>query len=266
MAAVQLYGEPAYRDLIRKAEAAGWSFGSFVDPVAAGGPTIFLRHDVDYSLALAVELAELNDELGISGTFCVQLRAQFYNALEHRETQRMLRLRELGQEVGLHYVIDPRSAPTPDAVTREFELLQTLVPDAAPVFSWHQPSPALLEAELEVPGLVNAYGPRFFREIPYLSDSTHRVSVEELQAELGEVEGSELQLLLHPVNWMAGGSSGAEILVRGWVRVLRDHERTLLANRTYKERFPRGMPAGTLEALERRLLAAANERDANGST
>jgi hypothetical protein len=256
VAAVQPYGKGAYRDLMRQAEAAGWSFGSFVEPAGAGRRTMFLRHDVDYSLELAVELAELNHELGVSGTFCVQLRAQFYNALEHTETERLLRLRDLGQEVALHYVVDPRTAPTAEAVSREFELLRALVADATPAFSWHQPSPALLETDFQVPGLVNAYGPRFFREMPYLSDSTHRVSVEALQTELGHVESSVMQLLLHPVNWIAGGSSGAEILVRGWVRVLRDHERTLLANRTYSEALSKGVTDGSLDTLEETLLAA----------
>ena len=250
------YGKSAYRDLIRQAEAAGWSFGSFSHPAAAGRRTIYLRHDVDYSLELAVELAELNNELGLAATFFVQLRAQFYNPFERTETQRLLRLAALGQHVALHYVVDPGSSPTPESIRREFDLLTTLVPGAAPAFSWHQPSPALLEAgDLEAAGLVNAYGRRFFGEMPYLSDSTHHISVDALQTELAGVTGSALQLLLHPVNWVAGGSSGAEILIRGWIRVLRDHERTLLANRTYSELFPTGMPAGILDSLEEKLLA-----------
>lgn len=254
---MQAYGRDAYRDLIRQAETAGWSFGSFLDPVAADRRTIYLRHDVDYSLELAVDLAELNNDLGVCGTFFVQLRAQLYNAFERTELGRLLRLRALGQHVALHYVLDPQSAPKPEGVSRDFELLRTLVPDATPAFSWHQPPAALLEAgDFEVTGLVNAYGRRLFREMPYLSDSTHRVSVDALQADLGKVDGAALQLLLHPVNWIAGGSSGVEILIRGWVRVLRDHERTLRANRTYVERFPQGMPADALESLERELLAA----------
>jgi hypothetical protein len=257
VAAVLPYGKSAYRDLIRRAEAAGWSFGSFVDPPGADRRTIYLRHDVDYSLELAVELAELNSDLSVSGTFCVQLRAQLYNAFERVEAGRLLRLRALGQQVGLHFVIDPGSVPTPEAVRQEFELLRTLVADAAPTFSWHQPTTELLEAvDFDVPGLVNAYGHRFFREMPYLSDSTHRASMEELQTEVGKVAGTALQLLLHPVNWIAGGSSGVEILVRGWVRVLRDQERTLLANRTYADRFPNGMPPGILDSLEQTLLAS----------
>lgn len=259
VAIVPPYGETSYRDLICRAQTAGWSFGSFLDPPGEGR-TIYLRHDVDYSLELAVELAELNDALGVSGTFCVQLRAQLYNPFERTETERLRRLRDLGQEVALHYVIDPGSAPVPDAVSREFELLRTLIPDASPMFAWHQPTSALLEAtEFAVPGLVDAYGARFFHETPYLSDSTHRTSVDELQTEVEAVQGPALQLLLHPVNWIAGGSSGVEILVRGWTRVLRDHERTLLANRTYAQRFPGGMPAGILDSLERELLAAASD-------
>ncbi len=259
MAGVQPYGKSAYRGLIGRAETGGWSFGSFLDPAPSDGRTIYLRHDVDYSLELAVELAELNNDLGVAGLFCVQPRAQFYNALERTEAERLRRLRALGQEVALHYVIDPGLAPTPEELTREFELLRTLVPDAAPAFSWHQPTPALLEAEeFESTGLVNAYGPRFFREMAYLSDSTHRASVDDLQAEIESMDGSELQLLLHPVNWIAGGSSGVEILIRGWIRVLRDHERTLLANRTYAEAFPDGMPPAILDSLERELLAAAD--------
>lgn len=250
------YGKSAYRDLIRRAQAAGWSFGSFLDPAGASARTIYLRHDVDYSLELAVELAELNAELGIAGTFFVQLRAQLYNAFEQVERERLLRLRALEQEVALHFVLDPGSAPAPEELLREHELLRTLVPDATPAFSWHQPSPVALDAaELDEIGLVNAYGRRFFREMPYLSDSTHRASVDALQEEVDAVEGDALQLLLHPVNWIAGGSSGAEILIRGWIRVLRDQERTLRANRTYADLFPDGMPGEILDELERRLLA-----------
>lgn len=257
---MQPYGKRAYVDLIRGVKTADWTFGSFLDPAVDGGRVIYLRHDVDYSLELAVELAELNNQLGVSGAFCVQLRAQFYNAFERTESQRLLRLRALGQEVGLHYVIDPGSVPAADRVATDFDLLRTVVPDATPVFSWHQPTAALLESgEPEVSGLVNAYSRRFFRGMAYLSDSTHRASVEELEAEVAEVDDSELQLLLHPVNWIAGGSSGVEILVRGWLRVLRDHERTLLDNRTYSEAFPAGMPAGILDSVQERLLAAVDQ-------
>jgi len=48
-----------------------------------------------------------------------------------------------------------------------------------------------------------------------------------------------------------------EILIRGWARVLRDHERTLLENGAYVGRFPDGMPPQLVAEFEARLLAAA---------
>jgi len=238
--------------------ADGYVFGSFVDDAAKTGRTIYLRHDVDYSLELAVELAELNNDLGVRGTFFVQVRAAFYNVFAPHEAERIRRLPSLGQRVALHYASDGGGANADD-VAADFELLRRVAHSLDPAFSWHRPMPGFLDRpETEVPGLVNVYGRRFFRETPYLSDSTHRCTVDELEAALADNDKLELQLLLHPVNWIAGGSSGLEILVRGWIRVLRDHERTLLENRTYVGRFPNGMPPELLTEFEREVLAAAS--------
>ena len=96
-----------------------------------------------------------------------------------------------------------------------------------------------------------------FREMPYYSDSIHRVSVDDLESLVLGDDSVELQLLLHPVNWIAGGSSGFEILIRGWTRVLRDHERTLLENGAYVGRLPTGTLPQLVENFEREILAAA---------
>lgn len=260
---LRAYSVDEYRRLMNLLLDGGWSFASFCDPPALDCRTIYLRHDVDYSLELAAELAELNAELGVRGTFCVQVRAQLYNVFAAEESRRVRRLRELGQHVALHYVgqtQEPGAADDVDRILSDFELLRCVEPDAEPVFSFHRPDPVLLAQPSITPaGLVNAYAPRFFSEMPYLSDSTHRLSVGELEAAVAAVAAPAFQLLLHPINWIAGGRSGIEILIRGWIRVLRDHERTLAENRTYEERFPDGMSSGPLDELERRLLESAAE-------
>lgn len=38
----------------------------------------------------------------------------------------------------------------------------------------HRPSPAALEADYKIPGIVNSYGKTFFHEFKYLSDSRRR--------------------------------------------------------------------------------------------
>jgi hypothetical protein len=255
---VRPYSVEAYRALLGRLVSDGCRFASFVDEPRAGSRTIYLRHDVDYSLELALELAEMNNELGIQGTFFVQARADLYNVLAPYEAKRLRDLHLLGQRVALHYVPADDGESDAAGIRDDFELLRRVEPDLDPVFSWHRPMEGFGERpELEVPGLVNAYGHRFFRAMPYVSDSVHRVGVTELEAKLVHDASPELQLLLHPVNWIAGGSSGIEILIRGWMRVLRDHERTLLENRAYAQRFPTGMPSHLVAEFERELLAAA---------
>lgn len=255
------YSPTAYRDLIGGLAASGVRFASFLDPPRADGRTLYLRHDVDFSLALALELAEINNDLGVSGTFFVQLRAQLYNPFEQLEADRVRRILALGQHVGLHYVGDYEGQARRelvDSVLGDFDLFRRLFPDALPVVSWHKPIPAILAAEdVDLPGLVSAYGARFFRQAQYVSDSTHRRSVDDIERELAESHAPEVQLLLHPLNWIAGGSSGVEIMIRGWIRVLGDQERALQENRTYAARFPDGLPPHLLRRLESDLLAAA---------
>lgn len=260
--ALRPYSMDAYGELMSGLLAEGFVFSRFTDPPPADRRAIYLRHDVDYSLELALTLAEANAALGIRGTFFVQVRAELYNVFAPSGAGRVHQIRSLGQGIALHHVGRATETGVNEVseIQRDFELLGLVEPVLDPAFSWHRPTTTnLLDGpELQVPGLVNTYGQRFFREMPYLSDSTHRASVDELEAALAATDASELHLLLHPVNWVGGGSSGVEILIRGWVRVLRDHERTLLENRAYAERFPKGMPQRLLRDLEEGLLGSAS--------
>ena len=200
--AVRPYSVDAYRTLISSLLTGGCTFSSFTDAPAADGRTIYLRHDVDYSLQLAETLAEVNNELGIGGTFFVQVRAELYNVFAPSETARLRRIRSLGQGIALHH-LDQAVAPGADEVIeiqRNFELLARVEPELDHAFSWHRPTADLLDRpDVDVPGLVNVYGRRFFREMPYLSDSTHTVEESpSLEAARAAINEPELQLLFHP--------------------------------------------------------------------
>src|SRR5690348_8315965 len=71
------YSLDAYRALIHFAQNKGYRISPFeLNPLPQ---TIILRHDVDYSLRIALNLARVNAALGIRGTFFVLLRSQIYN-------------------------------------------------------------------------------------------------------------------------------------------------------------------------------------------
>lgn len=170
--------------------AASYRFARFDHEPSAGD--LFLRHDVDMSLEAALEVAELESERGVTATYFLMTRSDFYN-LDSRIGQRAIaRLRELGHAVGLHGLY-------PDAqLDDRFD----------PVFAWHTPEPEWMSAPVD--GAVNVMQEPWFDPAHYRSDSNRRwrsgCPVEELRA--GSFEW--LQLLVHPEIWVFDGESMRE--------------------------------------------------------
>ena len=65
---------------------------------------VILRHDIDSSLDQAVRLAELEAKAGVSSTWFILLRTNFYNVASKSGQQALRRIQALGHEIGLHFV------------------------------------------------------------------------------------------------------------------------------------------------------------------
>lgn len=263
------YSPESYRSIIRQALSSGYTFAPFSLEEPASGKRVYLRHDVDYSLDMALKLAEVNAELTVQGTFCVLLRSQIYNLLSPRSLDIVARIHDLGQHIGLHVPMLPellRNDSLLDARLRaDFEFVKSNLPMISPVCSWHNPTPEDLERCVHCPkkaGLVNTYSAQFFRDIAYYSDSNMRHSVEEF---LGFVEGdqpSAMQLVLHPLIWVAGGTSMCDVFSRTWPYIIREREYEVRLNSFYADALPDGMPEGVLqEFAERWRRATKKKRD-----
>lgn len=260
------YSLAAYRDILAAAQARGARFASLAEAPGSGTSTgvVYLRHDVDYSLQMAVELAKANAALGVSGTFFLLLRSQVYNLLSYDAIPYVQRLADLGQRLGFHMAL-PSGVPATAAglaelVRADFDIVARHVPAVESVFAWHNTTPAILELglDLDVPGLVSAYSRRLFKDIPYHSDTGMRYSVREWRAIAGS-DAPAMQLLFHPELWVGGGDTVTGALARTWPYVIRERETEFRVNRSYGARFPDGMPT---ELLER--LAADVARDGGG--
>jgi hypothetical protein len=67
---------------------------------------IHLRHDVDLSLACALELAKEEQKRDISATYYIMLHSALYNAHSTDSIEQIREIRRLGHNIGLH--IDTR--------------------------------------------------------------------------------------------------------------------------------------------------------------
>ena len=61
-----------------------------------------LRHDIEFSIDRAYELAKIEKDLGVISTYTVQLRNNTYNALSEKNIDLIRKIRDLGHHIGLH--------------------------------------------------------------------------------------------------------------------------------------------------------------------
>ncbi len=259
------YSKDAYRSLIVCAQREGYAFRGFLEDHSGSDRCILLRHDIDYSLRMAVELAEINRSLGVAGTFCILLRSHVYNPLSAWSLDEVQKLRGCGQHLALHYAA-PARLPASDGelaklILSDHEMLRSSVPDLLPAFAWHDPTTELIERgqALEVPGLVNLYSARFVKDMAYVADSNMRHSVAELASLLKSGRHAQLHLLVHPLIWVAGGRTMLEVFSNAWGHKIQELEEEMRTNRAYAKALPNGMPRHILEAFAGQWLDAASE-------
>ena len=61
-----------------------------------------IRHDIEYSMDRALKLAQLENELNIKSTYCVQVRNNIYNAVSDKNIEIAKQINDLGHEIALH--------------------------------------------------------------------------------------------------------------------------------------------------------------------
>jgi len=181
-----------YRELLEAANTGGYRFAHFGDGPEPGD--LFLRHDVDVSLAAAVTMAELEAELDVTATYLLMTESVFYNLASSEGVDAIKRLRELGHAVGLH-AVHPNVA-----LDDRFD----------PIVSWHNPRPEYMTDE--IPGAVTAYGTRHFSPETYRSDSNQHWRSGCPHDDLRAGAFPWLQILVHPAIWVYPGETMGETM------------------------------------------------------
>ena len=180
---------------------------------------VILRHDIDTSLEKAVELARVEQELGVSSTYFVLLTSDFYNVASKRSLEKLRVIQSMGHELGLHFdekaYPDGTSDETVVRILHERDVLASILGTPVTTVSMHRPSRKTLEADLKIPGMVNSYGKTFFHDFKYLSDSCRRwrEPVEEI-IQSGEYD--RLHILTHAF-WYCDCEEDISTTVRNFI-------------------------------------------------
>lgn len=165
-----------------------------------------LRHDIDFSLSSALDMAYIEAENGIRATYFLLLRSEYYNLLSEKSCILPRQLIELNHEVGLHYDVRTIHKQTDRDFEKilnwEIEILSELSGKKISSISMHNPSLYGGDPFFNTNIFINAYNDCFTKEIAYFSDSCGGWRDNAFNSFVNEEIPCRLQLLIHPFFWV----------------------------------------------------------------
>lgn len=170
------------------------------------------RHDVDFSIAAARTIAEIDENYGIKANFFFRLGAETYNLLEKNNLNLLHEIHEMNHSVGLHF------DPMPEDLISENHLNQGLSSSKLVFekstglkihsFSFHNTSDKSLRFNGdEYAGLANAYSTSYFDTNFYTSDSGGYWKYRPMIEMIRDNNVNKLQALTHPEWWLVEDTS-----------------------------------------------------------
>lgn len=173
-----------------------------------GEKNIIWRHDIDCSVHRALKLAQLEADMGIRAIYFVMVGSQFYNMMEKGIYDRLIAIKDMGHEIGIHF--DCESMPidtTEESLVKKLEFLkglfEGLFQQNMSAFSFHNPTKSILNKfyKDQYAGLYNAYSKKIRAGVSYCSDSNGYWRYRRLEDFLLEEETYPMCVLTHPLWW-----------------------------------------------------------------
>lgn len=205
-----------YREIIRYIKQTGQYVPSY--GAALGKEKfILMRHDVEYSVKRAYDLARVESSMDFTSTFFFQWTNNSYNILSRRNLDMVRDMHERGERIGLHFALNGMTDMelVRKQITREMYMLSEMLGFEITEFSIHRPSPDVLRENIKLPNIINAYQDDFFTfadkitsdiqlGVKYLSDANHiwRYGYPSKETIFGY---DKIQILTHPFAWTKQG-------------------------------------------------------------
>lgn len=162
--------------------------------------TLLLRHDVDFSIDCAHQIAKHESKLKVYSTFFFMLTSNMYNILSAHNQKLVKEIANMGHKVSIHF--DPTVYQSLDNFIYEKNIFENLINIKVDIASIHRPGRFLNNNNVTLSGVPHTYQDIYFKKMKYISDSGGR-DVSTLIFEY--LKGSReygLHLLIHPIWWV----------------------------------------------------------------
>lgn len=137
--------------------------------------SVILRHDIDFSIDKALEMAKIEHSKNAKSTYFVLLTSNFYNVFSKESFEKLEKVMSLGHEIGLHFDEKRYDIKTAEEMKKyvesEAEILSRILNHQIKVISMHRPSKFVLENDLHFAPFINSYSSKYLNYMKYISDS-----------------------------------------------------------------------------------------------
>lgn len=198
-----------YRDCLNNALERSYIFYKFCEYENRGKKNIFMRHDVDHNLKLAIKMAEVEESLGIKSTYFIRTHAVGYNIFSIESTKILKDIVSMGHEIGFHYE-NSYSRVTKKDTEKCFKISLAALENCADVkvvsASPHEPSRSksnkISQNIIKRAGIkYQAYDDIFVKKMKYISDSSCNWREGCMHNFINSEKYDELCILTHPFWW-----------------------------------------------------------------
>ena len=208
----------AYQRLVETLVGSGYVFCQYSN-VYDYHRTVIMRHDIDFDLNKACQLAALEQQMGVASTYFVLVATDFYNVMSRRSREKIRTLISMGHDIGLHfdetqYAIDTIEE-LQERVVDEAKVLSCALDHEISAVSMHRPSQLMLRSNVGFPGLINSYSADFFAKMKYLSDSRMHWREDVIEAVTSR-QFDRLHILTHPF-WFSVTEESLEDKITGFL-------------------------------------------------
>lgn len=195
-----------YRKLVNIAIQKGYTFILHKDEFIEDRMDIIWRHDVEFSPFIALEMAKIENELGVKATYFFQLHSENYNIFEKYYSDILLEIQTLGHHIGLHFDSHYYGIEDEESLNKYVELdknyFNAVFGLDIDTYSFHNTTPFVLNCrEYKYGGLINVYSDFFRNHYEYRADSTGYWRYENFYEELQNKEKRHFQFLSHDAMW-----------------------------------------------------------------
>ncbi|WP_376794691.1 hypothetical protein [Thermogemmatispora sp.] len=222
-----------YRQLLSAFAEHGYRcslFDALEEQLERGESILLLRHDIDISLKAALEIARVENESGFQATYFVMLSSPFYNVLSTESARLLEQIHAYGHDIALHIDLQDYHGRHLN-VEHEIEVLAHFYPFVKrTIASVHSPRTLASLPVEEARPIYRVYHFAQRGDLAYISDSTGRWRYGHPLQSAAFRERKAIQLLTHPIWWVAEGETPRQKLEH-WLH--RSYEGNLELARTF---------------------------------